>query len=129
MSDYPILEEMGVINPNEITRYTLRPEGHIDVLTIYYKRKKGSLLPSSRKYKIGRASKTVRVNSSKQEFEETYTISPYLQKAIAEIDKIVSHSEVETDRRKILLSEVDHLEKTITNKMNEIRRQIKALES
>jgi len=128
MSNYPILEEMGVINPKEITRYTLRPEGHIDVLKIYYKRKKGSLLPSSRKYKIGRASKTVRVDSGKQEFEETYTISPYLQKAIVEIDKIVSHSEVETDRKKILLSEVDHLEKTMTNKMNELRRQIKELE-
>lgn len=128
MSDYPILEEMGVINPKEITRYTLRPEGHIDVLTIYYRRKKGSFLPSSRKYKIGRAAKTVRVDSGKQEFEETYTISPFLQKAIAEIDKIVKHSEVETNRIKILLSEVNHLEKTMVNQISELRKQIKALE-
>lgn len=128
MNEINALKEMGVTSPKEITGYSLRLEGHTDVLKIHYKRKKGSFLPTSRKYKFGRASKTVRVDGGKQQFEETYTISPFLQKAIAELDLIVNHSKAEIDSKDSLIADIENLEKMMTTKLNEIKNRIKALE-
>ena len=127
MTKNSALQEMGVNNPDEITHYSLRQEGHGDVLKIYYRRQKGSFLPSSRKYKFGRSAKTIMLDSGKQEFEETYEISPFLLKAIAELDKIVSHKESASDRKKMILNEMKHLEKTVTLKLNELREQIEKM--
>lgn len=128
MSNNSALEEMGVKNPKEITRYTLRSEGSQDVLKIYYRRQKGSFLPSSRKYKFGRSTNTVRVDSGKREFEETSPISPFLQKAIAELDSIVKHQDKSTDHKKTLIAEIEHLEETMHNKLAELRRLAEELD-
>lgn len=128
MQEYPALEEMGVRNPDEITYYTLRSEGNDDVLKIRYKRQKGSFLPSSRKYKFGRSSKKVSVDRGKQEFKETYLISPFLQKAIAELDKIVKCKKEDVDRKKELISEIVDLEDIMARKLRELRQQVEALD-
>jgi len=128
MSDFATLKEMGVSSPEEITGYSLRSEGLSDILKIFYKRKKGSFLPTSRKYKFGRAANTVRIDGGKQQYEETYIISPFLQKAIAELDSIVNQSKAEIDCKETLLTELDHLEKIMSNKLNSIRERVKELD-
>jgi len=127
MSKQTALEEMGVNNPEEIIRYTLRQEGIEDVLKIYYRRQKGSLLPVSRKYKFGRADKTVMVDSGKRVSKEIYDISPFLQRAVAELDQIVKQHEEEISSKKRIIHEMAHLEKTFSAKMAELRQQLEKL--
>lgn len=127
MSNQSALKEMGVINPKEITNYSLRQEGRGDVLKIYYKRKKGSFLPSSRKYKFGRSSRMVVADSGKQEYKDIYEISPFLRKAVAELDAIVKLKEDVTDSKKRIIEEMEHLEKTVANKLRELRKQLEKL--
>ncbi|MCB1755333.1 MAG: DUF3461 family protein [Gammaproteobacteria bacterium] len=127
MNKYEALSDMGIQNPQEISKYTLRQEGHGDVLKIYYKRKKGSFLPNSRKYKFGRSIKTVLTDGGKQEFEDIYEISPFLLKAVAELDSIVKQKHESIDRKQELLDEIDHLEKVFANKLAELRDKVKEI--
>ena len=46
---YPTLTEMGINNPGEIERFSLNTIDNIDIIRIVYKRKKGSLLPASKR--------------------------------------------------------------------------------
>ena len=50
MSDYPTLNKMGIKSVERVVKYTLRHQGDTDVLKIYYKRPKGSLLSRSKKF-------------------------------------------------------------------------------
>ena len=85
---HPALAEMGIIRPSEISHYSLRQDGaDKDVLRIIYNRAKGSLLPYSRKYKFGRAQKTVLADGGSSRMAHTYEISPFLLKAVSELDE------------------------------------------
>ena len=55
MASYPALTEMGITNPQDIERYSLQTNNNVDVLRIVYKRKKGELLHSSKKFRFGRS--------------------------------------------------------------------------
>lgn len=91
---YPALSEMGVQNAHEISGYSLRTVGaDRDVLKIRYKRAKGSLLPHSRTYNFGRSARAVVADGGTARMEYTHEISPFLLKAIAELDELVSYSE------------------------------------
>lgn len=127
MSNYETLDEMGIQNPDEISKYTLRQEGHGDVLKIYYKRKKGSFLPNSRKYKFGRSVKTIRSESGDQGYEDVYEISPFLQKALAELDSIVQHKHDVADTKQDIIEEMEHLERVMTHKMADLRAKLEKL--
>ncbi len=119
------LASMGVNNPAQVIRYTLREDGNKDVLKIYYKRAKGSLLPSSRKYKFGRSVNTIITDSGKPEYGKSSDISPILQEAIAELDKVVIQSENTADRKKAVLDEIERMEKSFNSRINELREQVK----
>ncbi len=65
MSEFPTLSEMGISRCNEITHYVLRPDGKSrDILRIFYKRKKGSVLPERKTFKFGRSAKMVASSNS-----------------------------------------------------------------
>ena len=49
MSNYPRLSEMGIQNPEQIEKFAIYTVGHTDILRVIYNRKKGSLLPVSRR--------------------------------------------------------------------------------
>lgn len=127
MAEYQALQDMGIKNPTEISKYTLRQEGHGDVLKIYYKRTKGSFLPSSRKYKFGRSARTVVSDSGRNEFDEVYEISPFLLKAVSELDSIVTHKQASADTKQEILDEMIHLEKVVANKLSELRSRLEQL--
>ncbi len=129
MSDYPTLSEMGIADDSieDIYKYSLRQEGQEDVLKVYFKRNKGSFLPKSKKFKFGRAAHTVRVDSSHDKYQEISEMSPFLMKAIDELHKLVQHEHEITDLKARLLTDIDHLEKVMANKIRDLRDDIEKL--
>ncbi|RDE24920.1 DUF3461 family protein [Motiliproteus coralliicola] len=124
MSSYPTLTEMGIPSVDEIYKYSLRQEGDVDVLKVYFRREKGSLLPRSKKFKFGRSHKTVRVDSSHDKYQEISEMSAFLMKAIDELHELVQHEHEVQDIRERLHADIDHLEKVVSNKLADIRRDI-----
>ena len=98
-----------------------------DVLHIYYQREKGSLLAASRKYEFGRAAKNVAGASPDKETEEVFEISPFLLKAVAELDGIIGAQENHRSQISLVKEELDCLEKLLQSRIEEIRNQIDKL--
>lgn len=121
------LETLGITNPSEITRYTLRQENNEDVLRVYYRRSKGSFLPTSKKIKFGRTHKTIITDSGAPEYSDENEISPFLRAAVDELDNIVKHSKDVTDRKKEILDEINHIEKYVISRMQYLRSQLDEL--
>jgi hypothetical protein len=87
----PTLKDMGINNPDQITRYeTYQKSPRKDILKIVYKRKKGSLLPVRRVYEFGRALQTNVSDSGQPRYEGTYEVSPSYLSAITELDRLLS---------------------------------------
>ena len=145
LDHYPALSEMGITRFHEISSYTLRQEAaDKDVLRVTYKRAKGSLLPYSRKYKFGRSQKTVLADGGTARMEMTHVISPFLLKAVSELDMLVKLTQYENwntakvaDIRTDLLAEMNELaqlirqaqcdDKAVIAKLVSVRRHIEAL--
>jgi hypothetical protein len=126
--EFPALAEMGITRFYEISQYVLRQEGaDRDTLKIYYKRAKGSLLPTSRKYKFGRSVKTIVADGGSSRMENVYDISPFLTKAVAELDLLVSQKESSLNKKARLLVELNHLDQVMSSKINDLRNQIESL--
>ncbi|CAJ2375727.1 MAG: DUF3461 family protein [Gammaproteobacteria bacterium] len=87
---YPTLTEMGINNPGEIERFSLNTINNTDILRIVYKRKKGSLLPASKRFRFGRASRSVIADSGTRKTEIIHEISPFVQKAVAELEQLLA---------------------------------------
>jgi len=121
------LKKMGITAPDEISRYTLREENNEDVLRVYYKRKQGSLLPSSKKYTFGRSHKTIITDSGAPEYAKDHEISPILQAVLAELNSIVKQSEDADEKKKAILDEIEHMEKYLCAKVKELRTQVERL--
>ncbi len=129
MSDFPTLTEMGICCPDEITHYALsQSDKNKDSLKIFYKRKKGSFLPHRKTFKFGRSAKMLVDKKSKSGSIEVFEISPFLQKAVAELDSLVDKHDSDVDLTKLLLKRVDQLEKDTMESTSEIRNIIKLLE-
>lgn len=107
---YPSLTEIGVLNPEQITRYSLHNINNVDVLRIVYKRSKGSLLPTSKKFRFGRSEKMVVTDGGSHKTETVHEISPFLTKVIDELHTIVSHKHSRKEQMKIIADEIDRLE-------------------
>lgn len=127
MSKKSALEEMGVNNPDQITKYSLRQVGNEDILKIYYKRQKGSFLPASRKYVFGRSIKMMPSGNDKQQYVDTFEISPVLNRAIDELNKIVQQQHDAIVNKQIIIDEIEHLEKIMENKLQELRQKVEDL--
>ena len=127
MSQNPTLTEMGITSFESINKYTLRQEGDFDILKIYYKREKGSFLPRSKKFRFGRATRTVMVDSGRQQWQEVSEISPFLLRALTELNKL-AHEENKISASKESISEdLVHLERIMAEKLAEIRAKIDQL--
>jgi len=131
MSDYPTLNKMGIKSVENVNKYTLRQQGATDVLKIYYKRPKGSLLSRTKKFSFvrGRAGLPIEVRNSKA-FDKMDKMSPQLTLALQELKQLdaTRQTTAQVDPKQKFLSDLDHLEKVMTAKMDEIRRQIKELD-
>ncbi|MFA9420992.1 MAG: DUF3461 family protein [Gammaproteobacteria bacterium] len=127
MSTFPTLTEMGINNPGEIERYSLNTTNNIDVLRIVYKRHKGSFLPTSKRFEFGRASKTVVADSGTQKTEIVHVISPFLQKAMKELDGIISAKRSNIEQAKLVKQELQRLHQDMASRLTYIESLIDEL--
>lgn len=126
--EFPALSEMGITRFHEITSYTLRQDGETrDILKVHYERAKGSFLPTSRKYKFGRAEKTVVADGGTARLQRSHEISPFLLKAVAELDSLLGKRDQNIDQKAQLIAEISQLESTLSKRLAELRRQVEAL--
>ncbi len=58
MTEYKTLREMKIKRPDQIDRYSVQSLENTDVLRVVYKRKKGSFLPDSKRFRFPRIKKT-----------------------------------------------------------------------
>ena len=110
MADYPALAEMGVNSTDNIERYSLQTVRNVDILRIVYKRKKGSLLHTSKKFRFGRAERMVITDSGTQKTEVIHQISPFVIKVTDELRSIIKTKHSQSELKEIILDEIRRLE-------------------
>ena len=66
---YPNLTGLGIHEPKQIERYSLRQEAHKDILKIYFHKQKGELFAKSVKFKYPRQVKNVLVDSGSHQYK------------------------------------------------------------
>jgi hypothetical protein len=108
VSDYPQLGQMGILHPEEIRDYVVNSIYGVDVLRIFYKRKEGSLLPTSRSYEYPRVQRTITDGSG--EPKTVLETAPQLRAAITELKEIVQAREKGSELNESLLDELEALE-------------------
>ena len=114
---YPTLTEMGINNPGEIERFSLSTIGNIDIIRVVYKRKKGSLLPASKRFRFGRAAKTVIADSGTRKTEVVHEISPFVQKAVRELEQIIDAKGSTVEHAKLIKEEVQRLHEEVASRL------------
>ncbi|PLY16923.1 MAG: hypothetical protein C0631_02120 [Sedimenticola sp.] len=125
---YETLKDMGITDFEDIEKYTLRQEGDEDILKIYFRRKRGDLFAHSTKFRHGRSKKMVLVDSGKHKYKEVSEISPTMLHAVAELDQIVKHDQSVHDVRQRILNDIDHLEKVVLRKLEQLRKDVEQIE-
>lgn len=113
MSDYPRLTEMGIQHPEEIEKFAVYTVGKTDVLRIIYDRKKGSLLPVSRRYKFPQVKESTLVDSGTRQTEVIYKSTPAFREALHELEALKSIREKGLDLAAMIRDELKHLEEDI----------------
>ena len=127
MSDYPKLTEMGVKNPDEIEKFAVYTVGHTDILRIIYDRKKGSLLPVSRRYKFPQVKKSVLVDSGTRQTEIVCESLPAFREALHELEQLKLARSKGQDLKALLTEEIRHLEEDIALRTQYIQTLIDKL--
>jgi hypothetical protein len=113
MSDYPKLTEMGVQHPEEIEKFAVYVVGNTDILRIIYDRKKGSLLPVSRRYKFPQLKKSVIVDSGTRQTETVFESTPAFREALHELEQLKLARDKGQDVAALIREEIKHLEEDI----------------
>lgn len=127
MSSYPTLTEMDINRAEEIRHYTLHQEGKKDVLKVFYKRQKGSFLPERKTFKFGRSAKMIATGDRNHETREVYEISPFLLKAISELDSVLKKHDSVIDKKQHLLERMEQLELEVKAAHEEMRSLLNEL--
>ena len=108
---------MGINNPGEIVRYSLNTVNNTDIIRVIYKRQKGSLLPSTKRFEFGRSSKTIMADSGTQKTEIVHEISPFVLKAINELDEILSNKQSNIEQAKLVKDELKRLHQEMESRL------------
>ena len=125
MTEYNTLKEMKIKRPAQIDRYSVQSVHNTDVLRIVYKRKKGSLLPESKRYRFPRIKKTALEDGGRRKIDIRWEVNPFLQRAVSELDQILATKISEQKRREIIMDELRLLEEDAAHRIAYIRRLIK----
>lgn len=124
---YDNLKSLGINNPEEIDRYSLRQEANNDILKIYFRKDRGEFFAKSVKFKYPRQRKTVVSDDVSQGYKEIHEISPGLRYVIDELDQICQRDQVEVDLKRKILDDLRHLESVVANKIAEIEADLEKL--
>ncbi|OSN03218.1 DUF3461 family protein [Lonsdalea iberica] len=124
---YDNLKSLGISNPEDIDRYSLRQEASNDILKIYFRKDKGEFFAKSVKFKYPRQRKTIAADNAGQGFREINEISPNLRYVVDELDQICQREQIEVDLKRKILADLRHLEGVVTNKISEIESDLEKL--
>ena len=113
MSKYPALAAMGINNPNEIERFALYMADNTDIIRIVYNRKKGSILPVSKKFKFPRLKKSTLVDSGTRQTEVLFESSQEFRNAVAELEKLIDTKHSADELRRLVEDEVRAMEEEV----------------
>ena len=127
MSDYPPLNEMGILNPTEIDRYSLQTVNNIDILRVVYRRKKNSLLPASKRFRFPRTEKMSLGRGDMRSTQVFYEVSPVVHKAMAELDKIVKGRRDRAQQLEVIRDELQRLQEETSTRIGYINSLIDSL--
>lgn len=125
MPKYSTLSEMGIQNPQQIDRYSVQTiHANTDILRIVYKRKKGSLLPTSKRFRFPRTEKVMPGNSDSEQSQIYYEISPVVHKAMVELDSIVRSKRDRAQQLAVINDEVQRLQDETISRIEYIKSLI-----
>ncbi|MEZ8604026.1 DUF3461 family protein [Vibrio splendidus] len=125
---YPNLTGLGIHEPKQIERYSLRQEAHKDILKIYFRKQKGELFAKSVKFKYPRQVKSVLVSGGNNQYKEVTEINRNLTLVIDELNKITKPMPTaEVDVKQKILTDLRHLEKVVSSKIAEIEADLEKL--
>ncbi len=127
MSKYPTLNAMGIENPNEIDRYSYETINKFDILRVVYKRKKGSLLPSSKRFRFARAEELLLTEGDSRNAQIRSKASPQAKKALSELDEIVNSKRDKRSQIEIITDELRRLKEDNATRHAYIESLIKEL--
>lgn len=104
---FPHLSNLGINDPTQIERYTVRQEALKDVLKIYFRKQKGELFAKSVKFKYPRQVKNVLVDGGSHQYKEVTEISRNLTLVIDELNHITTPEQLsEQDLKEKILSDL-----------------------
>ncbi len=115
---------MGIQHPEQITRFAVYMTDHTDILRITYDRKKGSLLPESRKYRFVQIKKSTMVDSGTRKTEVIYESSAEFRNAITELEQLMDKRDSAEGVRQLIAEEVQHLEEDVSARIDYIKSLI-----
>jgi hypothetical protein len=123
MSEYSTLNAMGLTDIRIISHYKLSQKDNQEVLKIYFNRTESNSLPESTNFCFER-NKVVAADAKAQEqSKHSGGSDPVLLAAIAELNAL-SKTQSNSDRRVVLLDELDRMEQVMAAKINELRNNL-----
>ena len=127
MKKYPRLQEMGIQNPQQIEKFAVYTTDEFDILRIIYERKKGSILPVSKKYKFDRIKKSVLVDSGTRQTEIIYESDPAFREALSELEHLKAEKSESGDLAAQIAEEVRLLEEDVALRIEYIKSLTKKI--
>ena len=121
MSKFTALSEMGVLNPEQIARFAIYTVNNTDILRIIYDRKKGSILPVSKKYKFAQIKKSTLVDSGSGAAQIIYESAPVFRNAVMELDELMESRKSAEDYRGLIVDEIRSLEEDVASRIDYIK--------
>ena len=121
MSVYPHLSKLGINNPEEIDNFAIYTVGKTDILQVTYDRRKGSLLPESKRYKFPQIKKSVMVDSGTDKAQMVFESAPAFRDALHELEQLKLARQQGKDKKAAILEEIRHLEEEIAWRLEYIR--------
>ena len=127
MSNYPKLTEMGIQRPEEIAKFSLFTVGNTDILRIVYDRKKGSLLPISRRYNFPQVKESVLVDSGTRQTETLFKSTPAFREAVHELEQLKIAREQGLDLKAMIKEEVQMLQDDVAVRIEYINSLVEKI--
>ena len=124
---YPVLAEMGVQNPREIDRFSVFAVDDTDILKITYNRKKGSMLPESRKYRFPRIKRTELIDSGTRQTGVIFESSNEFRNAVAELEQLLRSRKSREQIRELVSEEIRHLEEDVSVRIQYLKSLIEKM--
>ena len=124
---YSNLKNIGVVNYENIEKYTLRQEGDNDILKIYFRKVSRQFLAKSLKFTFPRQRKKMSIDYGSNGFRNVSEINSTLRYVIKELDTLTEHVKEEKALKVQVLEDLKHLESVVSSKIKEIERKLEQM--